>query len=45
MAQHVRLQSAGLLRWTEHDPTEIWDSVVACIEGAMAAAGDVEVLD
>ncbi len=30
-------------RWTEHDPMEIWDSVVACIAAVMAAAGDVEV--
>ena len=32
-----------VLRWTEHDPMEIWDSVTACVDGAIAAAGDVEV--
>ncbi len=37
-------QVFGLVsRWTEHDPMEIWESVTACVEGAMAAAGDVEV--
>ena len=25
-------------RWVEHDPLEIWDTVLACISGAVRAA-------
>lgn len=36
--------SHALLRWTEHEPMEIMDSVHTCIAETLKQAGDVEVV-
>ena len=40
--------SALMLRWVEHDPLEIWDTVLECISGAVrsaeAAVGPIKVV-